>query len=47
MDTDLDRSEEIDPIKKNNSNTSYRFDGEDPIVPFNSNSNKKQNSYFY
>lgn len=41
MDTDLDRSEEIDPIKKNNSDTSYRFDGEDPIVPFNSNPNKK------
>lgn len=41
MDTDLDCSEEIDPIKKNNSDTSYRFDGEDPIVPFNSNPNKK------
>ena len=35
INSDLDRSEEIDPIQKNTSDSNYHFDDEDPIAPFN------------
>lgn len=37
LDTDLNRSEEIDPIKKNTSDINYTFDDEDPITSYNPN----------
>ena len=39
INSDLDRSEEIDPIQKNTSDLNYHFDDEDPIASFNSKPN--------
>ena len=35
INSDLDRSEEIDPIQKNNCDINYHFADEDPLAPFN------------
>lgn len=37
LDTDLDRSEEIDPIQKNTTDLNYTFNDEDPITSYNPN----------
>ena len=39
INADLDLSEEIDPIQKNTTDSTYRFDGEDPITSFNPKNN--------
>lgn len=39
INADLDTSDEIDPIQKNTTDSSYKFDGEDPITSLNSKNN--------